>query len=57
VPVHVVDARLIYNLAKSEIAPMKLIVNAKNILNYYYVEVIGNLAPIRQFSLQCEVNL
>lgn len=57
VPVHVVDARFIYNLAKSEIAPMKLIVNAKNILNYYYVEVIGNLAPIRQFSLQCEVNL
>lgn len=57
VPVHVLDARLIYNMAKADIAPMKLILNAKNILNYYYVEVIGNLAPIRQFSLQCEVNL
>ena len=57
VPVHVLDARLIYNMAKTNIAPMKLILNAKNLLNYYYVEVIGNLAPIRQFSLQCELNL
>lgn len=57
VPTHVLDLRAIWNLQKKEILPLKIIVNAKNLLNYYYVEVIGNLAPIRQFSLQCELNL
>lgn len=57
VPIHVLDARLVWDMNKKEIAPLKMIFNVKNLLNYYYVEVIGNLAPIRNFTLQCELNL
>lgn len=34
--------------------PIKIIANVKNILNYNYVEFIGNLGPIRNFSLSLE---
>jgi outer membrane receptor protein involved in Fe transport len=35
--------------------PVKLFLNANNILNYNYVELIGNLQPIRNFSLSAEL--
>ena len=35
--------------------PAKVYINAKNIFNYNYVEFIGNLAPIRNYSLSFEL--
>jgi outer membrane receptor protein involved in Fe transport len=29
--------------------------NVKNLLNYYYIEMTGNLSPIRNFSLNVEM--
>lgn len=51
--VFVVDLSLGYNF---EIAskPFKVFFNGKNIFNYNYVEFIGNLAPIRNFSISLE---
>lgn len=51
--VFVVDVTLGYNF---EIAskPFKVFFNGKNIFNYNYVEFIGNLAPIRNFSINIE---
>jgi hypothetical protein len=31
--------------------------NAKNVLDYYYTEIMGNLAPNRQLSIQAEILL
>ncbi len=57
VPVHVVDARIVWDMRSNEALPLKLGLNVRNLLDYYYVEIPGNLAPIRQISLQCEVTL
>ena len=54
VPVYVLDLRGTYNTSLFAI-PMKINLNAKNILNYNYVEIIGNLSPIRNFSLSLEL--
>lgn len=54
VPIHVVDARLIFNLENYSPLKMKISINAKNLLNYYYTEMPGNLAPSRYISLQIE---
>jgi outer membrane receptor protein involved in Fe transport len=45
---------LIYNLKESLNLPLSVTLNARNLLNYYYVEILGNLAPIRNISLQVE---
>lgn len=34
--------------------PLKIFFNIENVLNYNYVEIIGNLAPIRNYSLKIE---
>jgi iron complex outermembrane receptor protein len=34
--------------------PVRLSLTANNVLNYYYVELIGNVAPIRNVSLSAE---
>lgn len=52
VPVHVLDARIIYDMSdllgfKSEISLI-----AKNLLDYYYIEMVGNLAPTRFIGMQ-----
>jgi outer membrane receptor for ferrienterochelin and colicins len=52
VPIHVVDFRAEYNFSN-----IKLLFNINNALNYNYVEVVGNLAPIRNFALTLEYNL
>lgn len=57
VPVHVVDARFIINLGKMDIIPVTLTLNAKNLLDYYYVKMVGNLAPTRFIGLQLEGSL
>ncbi|MBI5326179.1 MAG: TonB-dependent receptor [Ignavibacteriae bacterium] len=54
VPVNVLDARLILELSKLTDMPLTVTLNAKNLLNYYYIEMVGNLAPVRNFSLQVE---
>jgi iron complex outermembrane receptor protein len=56
VPVYVTDLSIGYNFFLAN-SPMKIFFNAKNIFNYNYVEFIGNLAPIRKFSLNLEMYL
>jgi len=54
VPVYVADISAGYNLLKAGL-PLNITLNAKNILNYNYIEVIGNLSPIRNISLGLEL--
>lgn len=54
VPVYVLDLRGTYNTNLLSI-PVRVNLNAKNIFNYNYIEIIGNLSPIRNFSLSLEV--
>jgi iron complex outermembrane receptor protein len=49
VPVYTTDVRLGYNLFSFEI-PLNLYLNIKNIFNYNYVELIGNLRQLRNYS-------
>ena len=46
VPIKVMDVRLSWDLLL-----VRLGLSAKNALNYHYVELIGNLAPVRTFVL------
>ncbi len=50
VPIYTIDVRTSYNLSSIGL-PLMIILNIKNITNYNYVELIGNLAPIRNISL------
>jgi iron complex outermembrane receptor protein len=52
VPVHVLDARASLDLGEMTEYPITVSLNAKNLLDYYYVEMVGNLAPTRYISLQ-----
>ncbi|PKL84237.1 MAG: hypothetical protein CVV24_00740 [Ignavibacteriae bacterium HGW-Ignavibacteriae-3] len=54
VPVYVTDFSAGYNFFLGG-APAKIYLNAKNIFNYNYVEFIGNIAPIRNYSVSVEV--
>ncbi len=54
VPVYVWDARVGYSFIIYDL-PLKINLNANNLLNYNYVEMIGNLSPIRNISLSLEV--
>lgn len=56
VAVFVLDFRVGYNLTKLGL-PLRFIMNANNVLNYNYVELIGNLAPIRNYSFSLELFL
>lgn len=49
-PVYVTDLRAGYNLISIGL-PLIFYVNVKNLTNYNYVELIGNLRPIRNYSL------
>ncbi len=55
--IHVFDMRLIANLYNVTNMPLRLTLNAKNVFNYYYTEIIANLAPMRSVTLQAEVKL
>lgn len=50
VPIYVFDLRAGYNFSIGTY-PMNLYLSGKNLLNYNYVEFIGNLRPIRNYSL------
>ncbi|MEW6196340.1 MAG: TonB-dependent receptor [Bacteroidota bacterium] len=54
VPIYVADFSAGYNLLVGNL-PAKIYLNIKNIFNYYYVEFIGNVAPIRNVSLSTEI--
>ena len=57
VPIHVCDMRLILDMKSLIGNPMTLALNAKNVLDYYYTEIMGNLSPNRQLSIQAEILL
>ena len=50
VPVYTTDIKLGYNLISYNL-PLNIYLNIKNIFNYNYVELIGNLRKIRNYSL------
>jgi iron complex outermembrane receptor protein len=54
VAIYVLDARIGFNLFTLNI-PGRIFLNAANLLNYNYVELIGNIAPIRNFSISTEI--
>ena len=54
VPIYVTDLSAGYNFLLGS-APAKIYLNAKNIFNYNYVEFMGNLAPIRNYSMSLEL--
>ena len=53
VAVYVLDLRAGYNFSDLGL-PLRMNFNANNIFNYNYVELIGNLAPIRDYSFSFE---
>ncbi|MGB8317090.1 MAG: TonB-dependent receptor [Ignavibacteriaceae bacterium] len=54
VAVYVLDLRAGYNFITFNV-PGRLFINVNNVLNYYYVELIGNISPIRNASLSFEL--
>ena len=54
VPGHVVDARLFWDAASITGAPLRFGLIGRNLLDYYYTEVVANLAPSRAILFQVE---
>ncbi len=52
----VVDAGVTYSLINAGL-PLSIGLTVKNLTNYYYVELIGNLAPLRTYYLSVEGSL
>ena len=46
VPIKVADARVFYDLSTMNL-PLRVGLSVTNLFNYHYVELIGNLAPVR----------
>lgn len=57
VDAHILDARIIWNTEEITGFPLRFTINAKNLLDYYYTEMVGNLAPTRHISLQVDAGL
>ncbi|MEO8399990.1 MAG: TonB-dependent receptor, partial [Ignavibacteriaceae bacterium] len=55
VAVYVIDLNAGYDFNFIDF-PLKIYLNVKNLLNYNYVELIGNLEPPRNISLSLELN-
>jgi hypothetical protein len=57
--VHIVDARIIANLRTliGEAVPLTASVIGRNLADYYYTEVMGNLGPTRSITMQVEYKL
>lgn len=53
VPIHTVDIRGSSMLGALGV-PLRIGLNVTNVLNYQYVELIGNLAPPRTFTVVLE---
>ena len=54
VAIYVLDLRAGYNFMTFNV-PGRFFINVNNVLNYYYVELIGNISPIRNASLSLEL--
>jgi iron complex outermembrane receptor protein len=54
VDMHVVDARLIYDMKKLTGQQLKLTMNVSNVFDYYYTTMVGNLGITRMISLMLE---
>jgi len=54
VDIYVLDANIGINLFTLNV-PLRFYIRGNNLLNYNYVELIGNIAPIRNFSLSAEL--
>ena len=54
VPSHVVDARLFADIEKATGYPLRSGLIGRNLLDYYYAEVVANLSPTRSVLLQIE---
>jgi outer membrane receptor for ferrienterochelin and colicins len=52
----VIDAGVTYNLINAGL-PLSVGLMVKNLTNYYYTELIGNLAPLRTYYLSVEGSL
>ncbi|MCX7908175.1 MAG: TonB-dependent receptor [Ignavibacteria bacterium] len=55
VPVHLLDLNINYNLQRMNL-PMNLTFSVHNILDYYYIDLVGNLAPTRLISIGISYN-
>ena len=53
VPIKVLDLRLSYDLLALGF-PLRVGFNVNNVFNYHYVELVGNLAPVRTFILSLD---
>ncbi|MEJ5285655.1 hypothetical protein D9V84_07610 [Bacteroidetes/Chlorobi group bacterium Naka2016] len=53
VPIYVVDANLKFDLDYFKL-PLTINFGVQNLLDYYYVEMVGNLAPTRLVSLRIQ---
>jgi outer membrane receptor for ferrienterochelin and colicins len=56
VPCSVVDAGITYNLTNIGV-PLNIGLTIKNLTNYYYVELLGNLSPVRTVYVSIESTL
>ncbi len=56
VPIHILDARFLLR-GKAFNLPFNIAINTKNMLNYHYTYMVGNLAPTRYIGLQIETML
>jgi outer membrane receptor for ferrienterochelin and colicins len=56
VPVYVLDFNTGYNFLHIGF-PGRVYLNLKNLLNYNYIELIGNIAPIRNIAISFELFL
>ena len=54
VNVYIWDARIAYKMEGLFSFPVTLSLGVQNLLNYYYVEIVGNIAPIRNFTFRVE---
>ncbi|MGQ9819347.1 MAG: TonB-dependent receptor [Candidatus Kapaibacteriales bacterium] len=53
VPIYILDLYIIFNLKRFHL-PIRVIISLQNALDYYYVEMVGNLAPTRHLSLRVQ---
>ncbi len=51
---YIFDARIGYSFRELTSVPITITLQCQNLLNYYYVEMVGNMAPPRSVSVKLE---
>lgn len=54
VDAYIFDARIGYSFRELTSVPITVTLQCQNLLNYYYVEMVGNMAPPRSVSVKVE---